>query len=307
MRSDIDQAYRISNWDSLFENRASRRVANARWVPVPNKHDGNGFRRVATHERCCEVFTAWNLMLQVASKMPERGVLHDGDSPLDSEDLAMMTGFPKSAFDVAFEVLTRKKIGWLEIPPKQTKSNFPESESTFPNQSVHRKSSKHTMSPPMCTSNHQNGTFDVPEGNRREGEGIEEEKTPKPPKGAVVQDPQKKRSNARMTAKEALEGVPRIEWPENLKSSDEFAEAFRKWVEFRVQKKKIVQTPEAFFGAQLKRLSSFGVAVAIESLNNSLEGEWQGLFDPRQRKGGNHAQSKPEKQANQIDLKDFLA
>jgi hypothetical protein len=75
--------------------------------------DGDkGFRRVAKHERCVELFAAWILIIQVASKMPERGLLVDG--PLDAEDLADKTGFPAEIFHLAFTVLTEPKIGWLE-------------------------------------------------------------------------------------------------------------------------------------------------------------------------------------------------
>ena len=105
----------ITNWAERFENKDSRKIANARWVPVPNKHDGLGFRRIAAHPRQCEIFSSWNLILQIASRMPIRGFLHNGDTALDSEDLAVMTGFPQEGFEIAIEVLTQEKIGWLEL------------------------------------------------------------------------------------------------------------------------------------------------------------------------------------------------
>jgi len=106
--------YRITKWADRFENKDSRKITNARWVPVPNKHDGLGFRRIAAHPRNCEIFAAWTLILQVASRMPTRGILHNGELPLDAEDLAVMTGFPQAAFEIAFEVLSQPKVGWIE-------------------------------------------------------------------------------------------------------------------------------------------------------------------------------------------------
>ena len=107
-------AYQIKDWDRLFEIAQSRKCERLHWVATPNKHDGKGFRRLARHERSCELFSAWNLILQVASKMPKRGLLVDSDGPLDAEDLADKTGFPKDIFELAFKVLTNPKIGWLE-------------------------------------------------------------------------------------------------------------------------------------------------------------------------------------------------
>lgn len=107
-------AYQIKDWDELFEIAQGRRHKNLRWVAVPNRHDGKGYRRIVKHPRCCEIFTAWILLLQVASKMDTRGLLADRDGPLTAEDLTDKTGFPEEIFELAFKVLTEKKIGWLE-------------------------------------------------------------------------------------------------------------------------------------------------------------------------------------------------
>jgi len=61
------------------------------------------------------VYGAWELIVQVASKMPVRGVLANENGPLDAEDLAARTGAPQAAFVRAFDVLTGAKIGWLEV------------------------------------------------------------------------------------------------------------------------------------------------------------------------------------------------
>lgn len=107
--------YRIKDWDLHFENHDSRKITNARWFPMPNKHDGKSFRRLAAHQDGVPVFAAWTLLLEVASKMPVRGVLSDEDGPLDSDDLAAMTGFPPDIFDLAFGLLIHEKVAWLEV------------------------------------------------------------------------------------------------------------------------------------------------------------------------------------------------
>lgn len=107
-------AWVIKNWNDLFENAQSRKADKLRWVPVPNKHDGRGYRRITRHPRACEIYTAWNLILQVASKMPERGRLVDADGiELGAEDLSDATGFPAEVFSIAFEVLSSARIGWI--------------------------------------------------------------------------------------------------------------------------------------------------------------------------------------------------
>ena len=106
--------FRIRNWELHYEKAQSRPCKRPAWVAIPNKHDGKGFRRVAQHERAVEIFAAWILIVQVASKMPEHGLLVDEDGPLTAEDLADKTGFPASIFHAAFMVLVDPKIGWLE-------------------------------------------------------------------------------------------------------------------------------------------------------------------------------------------------
>jgi hypothetical protein len=109
-------AYRIKNWDQHFEIAQSRRAATMKmsWVAIPNKHDGKSYRRLTRNPHFAEIFAAWCLIIQVASKQPERGLLADADGPLTAEDLSDSTGLSEDAFTKAFEALSDVKIGWLE-------------------------------------------------------------------------------------------------------------------------------------------------------------------------------------------------
>lgn len=108
-------AYQIKDWNELFEIAQSRRYKRMSWLALPNKQDGKGYRRIAKHPECCQIFTAWILILQVASKQKTRGLLVDSDGqPITAEDLADKTGYLEEIFELAFKVLTEKKIGWLE-------------------------------------------------------------------------------------------------------------------------------------------------------------------------------------------------
>ncbi|MFH1110371.1 MAG: hypothetical protein V1790_14415 [Planctomycetota bacterium] len=109
------RTYRIRGWDRTFENAASRKVRMLSWIANPNRHDSGGYRRIMVLPDGLLIYGAWELIVQVASKMPVRGVLANENGPLDAEDLAARTGAPQSAFVRAFEVLTDQKIGWLEV------------------------------------------------------------------------------------------------------------------------------------------------------------------------------------------------
>lgn len=108
-----ETVYIIKDWCELQANTDLAKTKAWSWVKVPNRHDGGGYRRVAAHEHAADIFAAWVLMLQVASRCPTRGVLATAQGPLDSVDLSAKTGFPARIFDIAFTELQHQKIGWL--------------------------------------------------------------------------------------------------------------------------------------------------------------------------------------------------
>jgi hypothetical protein len=73
-----------------------------------------------------ELFSAWNLILQVASKCPSRGILVDGDGPITPSDLALKTNFPESIFTLAYEFFSSGgKLAWLEPIDGRSRENLP--------------------------------------------------------------------------------------------------------------------------------------------------------------------------------------
>jgi len=109
------EVYIITNWDTNYENAQSRRYSHIKWLPIPNKHDGEGYCRLWTEsDSPVDVFSAWILMLQIASKCNPRGMLiKDEGIPHDSLSLAIKTRAPKSIFDKALAYLP--KIGWISL------------------------------------------------------------------------------------------------------------------------------------------------------------------------------------------------
>ncbi len=111
----MTHVYRIRNFTDYFETSESRkRSGPMEWVKMRTKHDGRGFRRVTRLQHSVHALLGWYLILQVAAKMPVRGLLADLDGPLDADDLADKTLIPKKAFQSALTSLCDEEIGWLE-------------------------------------------------------------------------------------------------------------------------------------------------------------------------------------------------
>lgn len=122
MAGDISiPVYVIRDWERLYENAQSRKCKQLSWVPMPNKHDGKGYRRLMKLKDGAAIYGAWCLIVQVASKCPTRGELvDDAGSPLLAEDLSDKTGVKSEIFERAFQVLSDKSIGWILVARYQS-------------------------------------------------------------------------------------------------------------------------------------------------------------------------------------------
>lgn len=105
---------RIKDWDSNFETNETRKLKRLLWVKFPNQHDSLPFKLVSRHPRGAEIFTAWVLMVQVASKKDKD---QRGNLPESPDELGIITGFPGEIFELAIEFLKSNKIKWLEESP----------------------------------------------------------------------------------------------------------------------------------------------------------------------------------------------
>jgi len=132
------KAYRIRDWSRLFENSETRKLKSLSWVPVPNQHDGAGYRALwenlpASPETpgdfrgAPEVFAGWILILELASRCPERGLLVKDNKALTPREMALKTGAAEKLFVVALKELTSKEIGWIEVVDIAIPGNLPTS------------------------------------------------------------------------------------------------------------------------------------------------------------------------------------
>lgn len=105
--------YRITDWDEHFENSRTRTMKIMRWVPLPNKHDGDGYTALIEGPNGVECYACWVTITQVASRCRPRGTLvRVNCQPHDARSLSRMTRIPADLFDIALPRLV--EIGWLE-------------------------------------------------------------------------------------------------------------------------------------------------------------------------------------------------
>lgn len=104
--------YSVTDWGELYENHETRKRKSLFWVLVPNSHDSLGFVEIMERDDGLEVFGAWNLILQVASKCPVRGLLANAKGrPYTAKEIAKKTRAEAEQIENALEVLT--EIGWI--------------------------------------------------------------------------------------------------------------------------------------------------------------------------------------------------
>jgi hypothetical protein len=109
---------KIRDWDTHFENSASRKLTRLSWVPVPNKTDGEGYTALVDNQNGAAHLGAWYAILEAASRQTpreRRGEL-PGGIPQDlggiCRSLGRISRLPPAIFS---EVIPRLlEIGWLE-------------------------------------------------------------------------------------------------------------------------------------------------------------------------------------------------
>lgn len=111
-----DKLYNIRDWDGNFENNRTRKMKHMMWVPVPNKHDGDGYTELVDREDGAEMLGAWLAILQVASKCAERGTLvRDNGTPHTPKTIARQTRLKEGVICKALGLLCSPDIGWLQV------------------------------------------------------------------------------------------------------------------------------------------------------------------------------------------------
>lgn len=105
----------IVDWGKHYENNRTRELKRMTWVPLPNKHDGDGYTElISEHPNGPAHYGAWCALLGVASKCLPRGTLvRQSGEPHDEVSLARITHIPADLWKEALPRLA--KVGWIAI------------------------------------------------------------------------------------------------------------------------------------------------------------------------------------------------
>lgn len=193
--------YEIKDWNRIFENAESRKYKKLNWVPVPNKWDGLGFSRLRKHKNFVVAYCGWSLIVQIASKMPQRGILVTADGwELSPVDMADLTGCPEDVFSKALEVLCTPEIGWIIRKDSENLPVSPETAGESPSVSgdssveqnrterEQKEGEKSASAPPPPPASGGLGKDNEAE-NRRNGELAKGEQSRKSEKWEQLYDP----------------------------------------------------------------------------------------------------------------------
>lgn len=106
--------WRIREWSRTFEVSQSKRCPEAiKWVPIPNKQDGDGYTELMDHPNGAAHFGAWTAIVQLASKCRPRGTLaRDEGHAHDVQSIARITRIRPEVLEESIPRFL--KIRWLE-------------------------------------------------------------------------------------------------------------------------------------------------------------------------------------------------
>ena len=103
----------IVDWAHRYENNRTRELKKLDWVPMSNRHDGDGYTELMDHPNGAAHFGAWCAMVEVASRCAARGLLsRDTGAPHDALTLARMTRIPVEVWNDALPRF--EAIGWIK-------------------------------------------------------------------------------------------------------------------------------------------------------------------------------------------------
>lgn len=109
-----DRLYRVTSWNTIYENNRSRDLKKTDWVPIPNRLDGDGYTELVDHPNGAAHYGAWLAIVLIASRCNPRGVLlREGSKPHTPHSLARMSRLPAEIFEESIPRFI--DIGWLEV------------------------------------------------------------------------------------------------------------------------------------------------------------------------------------------------
>lgn len=108
------EAFAIANWTESFENAQTRRTKHLNSVLMPIRGQSNVQKRMLTFENGYKALAVWHLIIQMAAKCPQRGLLIRGTGALDFDDMSLDLGIPEADIREAFAILCHEKVQLIE-------------------------------------------------------------------------------------------------------------------------------------------------------------------------------------------------
>lgn len=111
--------YNIRNWSDHYENNRTKELKHMSWIPIPNNHDGDGYTQVMAEKNGLELFGAWIVIVQTASKCGNtagtRGALIRGNGkPHDAASISRISRAPENKIQAALDYFSTA-LDWLII------------------------------------------------------------------------------------------------------------------------------------------------------------------------------------------------
>jgi hypothetical protein len=109
--------YRIKDWHETFENHDSRKIKGAlKWVQFPCRQDSTAFVKLSRTTQGTAAIGVFGVLVQLAARCPERGLLEDDKGPWTPERYADRFGLhDDSTSPEAIEYLAFTKDSWARL------------------------------------------------------------------------------------------------------------------------------------------------------------------------------------------------
>lgn len=91
-------------------------MTEMRWVPIPNKHDGDGYTELVSDPDGAALLGCWLVIVQVASKCRTRGtLLRDNGTPHTATSISRQSRLPEAMIQKCLDKASSSEIGWIEV------------------------------------------------------------------------------------------------------------------------------------------------------------------------------------------------
>ncbi len=108
-------AYAIKRWSSRFENAQSRRTKDLNHSLTPHELNSTHLEHLMSKEGGPTALAVWHILIQLATRCPQRGLLVDEDGPLTDKTIAKACHLTEAQVSKALSLLMSESIDWLDI------------------------------------------------------------------------------------------------------------------------------------------------------------------------------------------------